>query len=156
MALSYDWSETEAWKNPFTLEKHHLYYDTIMASVEDDDSNWRKDEETGNIVCTQPILEAMTWWSMSLDLGRITQENAPEWLFRIKYARKVGWFKGKEGLLQEWETEGWTHRDITLDDLLNLVGLSTNVANLTRKEWLKRVQEYQVRRVMWEVENEQS
>ena len=134
MALSYDWSETEAWRNPFTLEKHHLYYDTIMASVEDDDSNWRKDEETGDIVCTPPILEAMTWWAMSVDLHGVTEKNVDEWLFRIRYARRVGWFVRRQGLIEEWTEEGWSTRPITRKDMESVVGLKVNVATISRSK----------------------
>jgi hypothetical protein len=153
MALHYYWGDTEAWKNPIILNDNHPKYQLIEEAVEADGSSWRKDEETGKIIHTRPLLETITWLGLLLDLRGITHENVSEWLFRIKYGRRVRWLAGRDGMVSEWTAEGWDVRHITREDLLTLVGLTTNVTNSTRDKWLKRVHEQLVEETEKEVDN---
>jgi hypothetical protein len=140
MALSYDWGNTEAWKNPITITDDHPLYQEVVDHLESSD-NWYRNEDTGEIQCVQPFLEAMTWWSMSLDLCGVTEKNIDEWLFRIKYARKVGWFNRDQGKFPYLTEDGWTTRPITRKDMESVVGLKCNVATTSRSKWLRRVQQ---------------
>jgi hypothetical protein len=152
MALEWDWADTEAWKNPVTLEKDHLLYEEIRKNVGNSDT-WYWKADTEKIQCVQPFLGAITWWSLSVDLNGVTEKNVDEWLFRIKYARKVGWFTREQGLIQEWTEEGWLTRPITRKDMESVVGLKCNVATTSRSKWLRRVQQQIVAQVDAEVNN---
>ena len=152
MALHWDWGDTEAWKNPITLEKDHPLYGEIEKDVGNSDT-WYWDADTEEIQCVQPFLAAMTWWAMSVDLHGVTEKNVDEWLFRIRYARRVGWFVRRQGLIEEWTEEGWSTRPITRKDMESVVGLKVNVATTSRSKWLKRVQQQIVREIESEVSN---
>lgn len=64
--------------------------------------------------------DAMIWATMGVGIGRITEENWPEFYARLK-------------------TSGYYGDQITPELVRRYVGLSTNVSNETRLQWLKRV-----------------
>ena len=68
----------------------------------------------------QPSLyNALIWASIGVDLGRITESNIDEWVFRVNKLE-----------LTNKPVERWM--------IEHFVGLKTNVANLTRKQWANK------------------
>lgn len=80
------------------------------------------------------LTEAVIWMTMVVDLGRITVTNAVEFATRVRiYERQFGPSvrkRDESGVMQPYE--------ITLADIERRVGLSTNVTDKTRPQWLKR------------------
>lgn len=81
---------------------------------------------------------------MFVDMGQITAENYEEF-----YARTAVQEKLSGAYLTETDAEG-NHkpRYITLKDVRDHIGLSTNVSFLKRAQWLKRVMDYQMRDIV--------
>lgn len=81
--------------------------------------------------------EALIWASIAVDLGEITEENASEWFARLKVLDHIG-----QGVLINW------HDDDVMQALWRWEGLSTNVSDMTRKQWLSKQGEVLERNVM--------
>jgi hypothetical protein len=82
------------------------------------------------------ITEIMIWYTIAIDLGEITDENAGEFFQRISIWERImgpAFFYTEDGDKKD--------RYMTLADVKRRVGLSTNVVNLTRSKWNKRIME---------------
>lgn len=77
-----------------------------------------------------PVTEALIWYTMAVDIGRLTEADLPEFWARMKVADAL-----RGPML--WDID--EYRPITLDELKAHVGLSTNVAKVPRASWVKRV-----------------
>lgn len=115
-----------------------------------------------------PVTEALTWRSMSLDIGLIEERNVPEWLFRTRYYSRLfgkplnrmievcghcGQDKrecGDDGTCKhEWKQEMESF-DFSPEDIRAHIGLYTNVRTLSRAGFLKKVQ----KQLVYEIERE--
>lgn len=81
----------------------------------------------------------LIWGAMAVDLGSVTAKNIEEWMFRMKYQEVVG---------LDYISLGDMDGDSLRAGLTRWIGLSTNVAPLTRKKWLAKVTGLMERRVM--------
>lgn len=84
---------------------------------------WRKDssgEET-----MRGITHTLIFATIAVDLGEITAKNVDEWLFRMQCIARV------------YNDEGWAN--ITREQLTDHIGLSTNVSNRTRKQFMGKM-----------------
>ena len=70
------------------------------------------------------------WWSLLLDLNSITEKNADEWLWRIKFATQLN---GPTYLNSDK-----TPYIPTLDEIKKRIGLKTNVSNKTRNQFIAK------------------
>jgi len=79
-----------------------------------------------------PTLNCLIWYTIPIGLTDITQENVPEWRFRLAmYERLFGTFRTMD--------EGKVDCPMELADVQDYVGLHTNAINLTRPKFLKQV-----------------
>jgi hypothetical protein len=88
--------------------------------------------------CMNPITDTLISYTMSFDLGSIKESNIEEWQFRIWVTEQL---QGSPIIVSRWndETGCWFNSSITVSDLRSHIGLSTNVANKTRNQWIKKV-----------------
>jgi hypothetical protein len=77
-----------------------------------------------------PMCEGLIWTTMAVDMGEITKVRLDEFVWRMNFLI----VHGRAVLEKDRDGTPWTE-----EDLLPFVGLSTNVASKTRKQWLKRV-----------------
>jgi hypothetical protein len=86
-----------------------------------------------------PVTNALIWGSMSVDLSGITEKNITEYYARISvWEGIVGAFVNTK----KSKDDPVTPRHITLEDLQKRIGMTTNVSNASRAEWLKRLNTY--------------
>jgi hypothetical protein len=85
----------------------------------------------GNNVRMSPTTNVMIWATMSVEMGRITEENVDEFAFRLDM-----WQAATSSLLHK--------RDLTREDVVNHIGLVTNVITLSRAQF-----EAKVKRALW-------
>jgi hypothetical protein len=81
----------------------------------------------------------LVWGAMAVDLGRITDSNVEEWVFRLFYQRDAGLDYISLGELKPSEVRAMVNR---------WIGLRTNVLTLTRKQWVKKCADLMERRTM--------
>ena len=75
------------------------------------------------------IRTALIWACMGLRLGRISEDNVDEWVFRIFHQKRLGLeFLHLDDAVTPQEVEGWVRR---------WIGMYTNVKTEPRKKWLK-------------------
>ena len=96
------------------------------------------DKPTSVKKCMNPITDLLISLTMSLDLGEIKEKNIEEWQFRIWVTEQL---QGSPILVSRWNAEQgiWEDSQITVSDLRNHIGLSTNVADKTRNQWITKV-----------------
>ena len=87
-----------------------------------------RDREFANAEPT--VTDAIIWSTMAVGLGKITEENVPEFLARLHFVEALNGPFLRNGDL--------TPYPITLDILLKFVGLTTNVSNETQLTFMKR------------------
>lgn len=81
-----------------------------------------------------PVTELLIWATMVVDLGQITAENANEFAARlIAYERACGVF------ICRMEDGKRIDRPITLKDVIDHIGLSTNVSNQSRSYFARKL-----------------
>ena len=79
------------------------------------------------------IRTALIWATMGLSLGRISEDNVDEWMFRIYHQKRLGLeFLYLDEEVKPQEVEGWVRR---------WIGMYTNVITKPRKKWLKDMSE---------------
>ena len=79
------------------------------------------------------MLDRLIWGTMVVDLGRITNANIEEWLFRMRFG---------DAVLGEYFVMRYPGEEpvkIGPEHLRKFVNLTTNVSDKTRKQWLKKV-----------------
>lgn len=112
--------------------------DWNLSKVQDQTVCWRvaekddvgRGEQKGESYMTG-LANAMIWATMAVDIGKITDENAAEFHRRLDVLFDAG-----HPLMQKYvEGEGFQPYRVTLDDVKSLVGLRTNVSNMTAKQW---------------------
>jgi hypothetical protein len=86
-----------------------------------------------------PMTEVFIWQTMSVGIGRITEENAPEFYARLKMWEAI---VGDLFQRRNTETGKWEYVGVSFDDVKKRIGLSTNVTTISRSEWLKSVSKY--------------
>ena len=84
---------------------------------------WRKDSSGDEVM--RGITHTLIFSTMAVDLGEISAKNVEEWLVRLQCIGRV------------YSDEGWS--SITRQDLTDHIGLSTNVSNKTRKQFLSKM-----------------
>jgi hypothetical protein len=105
-------------------------------------SKWYHPEEDGEKDLTvkqrlNPITDALIWRSLLVGLNKITEKNLDEWMYRI-YCNEIV-FQDPFKAYDFHETEGWVERPFCKQDLIDHIGLSTNVSNTTRKQFWKKL-----------------
>lgn len=90
----------------------------------------KKDKDGEPLFSLSPVTEAIIWATMSVDIGKITEENAAEFHARESFYETL---YGKP-LYKDGEAVG-----ISYEDVKRHVGLVVNVATLTRAKWLTKV-----------------
>lgn len=79
------------------------------------------------------VTDFLIWASLEVDLGDVTEKNVDEWCFRLGLLR-----------LTTENFEGDVRRDIgdfklNRNDIVNHIGMRTNVTTKTRANWLARI-----------------
>lgn len=88
-----------------------------------------------------PVTNALIWATIGLGIGKFTADNIAEVAFRMKVTDGL---YGKP--VQERQEDGsWKARSITLQELVDHIGLSTNVSFEKRVTWITRLGNNQVR-----------
>lgn len=86
------------------------------------------------------VTNALIWTTMGLDMGEITEKNAAEF-----YARMILHDRMTDSTFL---TEGnGKPRPITFAEVRAHIGLSTNVTTKTRRQFLARIGEYELREI---------
>jgi hypothetical protein len=78
-----------------------------------------------------PVTDTLIWKTMSIDLGEITEANLDEWWFRVRLLQLLDGGPELHGGIGSFY--------LTRQDIDDHIGLSTNVSDKSRAEWLKRV-----------------
>lgn len=139
---------------------------------------WRKHKEEGAV--DPRYAESLVYACMALDMQGITEKNIDEFWFRLLFLRNIDRpFWTREGSvklskLKEWmDTKPQSYADIsklvkafnrkfittrllkdwhiTYEELRDYIGLSTNVAQRTRKQWINKMMRFIEQEVMKEV-----
>jgi hypothetical protein len=92
-------------------------------------------------------LHVLIWNSLAIDIGRITEKNVDEvWYRTDMWQRLIGaqfnkWVPvGFGGTNEDGSEAGsWQPFLLTREDIVNAVGLHTNVSNSTRHQFIKKV-----------------
>jgi hypothetical protein len=89
-------------------------------------------DENGQIVMMNPVTNALIWATISVKLGKITEENAAEFYSRLTFTQRVNGgaflYDYKDGERSEY----W----ITPQDVRDHIGLTCNVSDETRAKFL--------------------
>lgn len=78
-------------------------------------------------------LDTLIWSTIAVDLGAITKANVKEWQFRLRFLEQCGM--------------ALTVKPMPMHIVHRWIGLSVNVCDKTRKQWLKKVMGNLERRV---------
>ena len=78
-----------------------------------------------------PVTNALIWKTMAVDLGEITEENIDEWVWRVQFLQALDGAEFGDGESGE--------AFIVRKDLEDHIGLSTNVSNRTRQQFLSKL-----------------
>ena len=142
--MSLDWSieKVEDWDSNCYIKI--LPGDNVYSHIDVKNSqSWffekdEMDQKTSVKKCMNPITDLLISLTMSLDLGEIKEKNIEEWQFRIWITEQL---QGSPILVSRWNAEQgiWEDSQITVSDLRNHIGLSTNVADKTRNQWITKV-----------------
>ena len=137
MPLTFNFSKCSI-EQYIVLSPEHEMYNDIKKTIESNQT-WFKDDESGEIICLDPNIYYFIHLGGTLNLGCITASNIEEWMYRITFSNRVGYFN-----IQwcEWTETGWEYRPVTMKDLESLIGLRTNWGDKTRKAWQRRVVKY--------------
>lgn len=76
------------------------------------------------------ISESIIWATMMVDLGEITEDNIDEWAYRLALLQAV-WGANMSASGNPFY--------LTKEHIERRVGLSVNVGNMTRNQWLKKL-----------------
>lgn len=80
------------------------------------------------------VTDGLIWATMGVGLGEITEKNINEWLVRLTFSDKLfGTMLGLAG-----EKGERVERPFTRWELVQHIGLRTNVVNEPRAKWMKR------------------
>lgn len=114
-------------------DKPNPYYRAGQSKPEDE-FEYRKGDKL-----MSPVTNALIWGTMFVDMGTITADNADEFFARTALQEKLS-----GAYLTETSDDGKVHkpRPITYKDVVDHIGLRTNVSTLTRAKWMKRVVDY--------------
>jgi hypothetical protein len=77
------------------------------------------------------ITDAIVWASLVYDLGRVTEKNVDEWLFRQEFARRVDDFYPFY--------RGAQRSTLTRADIERRIGLETNVTTTSRAAFQRKL-----------------
>lgn len=108
-----------------------------------EDGSPKRDDDGDALVRINVVTEALIHVTMSLDLGRITEENLDEWLWRLAYREAIG--HGEFLVMPTGKKGAFKERNFTREEVEAHIGLSTNVSTLSRKEWLAKVTKWMSR-----------
>lgn len=86
-----------------------------------------------------PLTEAIIWTTMFVKLGTITEKNLDEWAFRLKILDQIGTRSISEKVADEDGKERWEERVPTMAEIERHIGLSVNVADMTRTQFLNDI-----------------
>ena len=95
--------------------------------------------EEGEVV---PLLEAMIFITMTVDLPGVNDKNIYEWIWRMEFLHKLGRdvvnrsIKRKKGVFTREELERYS-------------GFTTNVATLPRTKWVNKIMKGIKSDAMW-------
>jgi hypothetical protein len=86
-----------------------------------------------------PVTNALIWSTISVDLPGITRENVGEFFARLRTIEQIsGAFliraEGPDGKRPEGEAAF-----ITVDEVIDHIGLTANVTPKSRSAWLKKI-----------------
>jgi hypothetical protein len=83
----------------------------------------------------RPVSEAIIFRTMAVDMGEITEENAEEFYKRCKVFSAIH----GEPLVKTDKEGNIVSFDITLEDVRNHIGLTTNVVELDWFDWFRKL-----------------
>ena len=93
--------------------------------------HWNTEKCTDPSALDSQVLEGLIWTCLS----GITRKNLQEWVFRLAYLRQIGRATFKNPDLE------------TAEGLEPYVGLSANVAPMTRAQWIRKTSKWIEREV---------
>lgn len=96
----------------------------LKAPADDPSRDIKKGDQIWN-----PVTTSLVWATIAVDLGEITEKNAAEFYARLAFVEK------HDG---PFLTRGGEPRPITPQDVRAHIGLTANVSNKTRSQWMKR------------------
>lgn len=104
-----------------------------------------------------PVTEALIWATMSISIGQITEANAVEFLARWYWVEQLsGRGRPTAGRWVSTRIPGepsgsWQQEIITIKDVLDHVGLYTNVSKEPIAAWRRRIGEMYFTEIMSEL-----
>ena len=89
-----------------------------------------KNEDGTDKVRMNPVTEALIWGTMTIGIGRFTEDNIAEVVARFRIVERL------HGAMV---TKGGEPYHITDEEFVAHIGLACNVANETRAQWSRRM-----------------
>lgn len=129
---------------------------TIVADADAPNQFWREgqpeekrfDYRKGDRIMS-PVTNALIWATIGIGIGKFTKENIAEVAFRMKVTDGL---YGKP--VQERQEDGsWKARSFTLQELVDHIGLSTNVSYEKQVSWIARLSKHQQRDLQYAINN---
>jgi len=93
---------------------------------------WKKDDDGQEYM--NPCTESLIWMTMAIGIGKITEENAAD-----VYARISMWEDLFDTMMSKFENGKRIAVPITAQDVVDHIGLRTNVGKETEASFRKRV-----------------
>lgn len=93
------------------------------------------------------VTEALIWASMSVDLGSITEQNIPEWIWRLAFLQEIS--KADFLLEKTAEDKPPKSRNFTVEEVKRHIGLTTNVITESRAKFVRRWTDHIRREADW-------
>jgi hypothetical protein len=109
---------------------------------------WKKN---GKPYAMNPLTEKLIFATMSVGMGSINEQNASEFLARLIWVDRVSGTPRTEVTYWDKKKKKWAHRKMVLKDILDHVGLFTNVSDEPLKSWMKRLGELYYKEIHREV-----
>lgn len=106
--------------------------DWDLTNIKDNETVcWIPDptDDMPDAVSMNPVTEALIWATLAVDIGRLTEENLDEFAYRLHF-----W----ERMFSPYLIENGKGREMTYKEIKAHVGLSTNVMNISRAQWMKK------------------
>lgn len=108
----------------------------IILATHDRPGSYKKGDKLHH-----PVMTHMVWRLMAIGMTAITEKTYEEVYWRSAFYDKLH-PEQRFQAPQPAPFDGYEPRSFSLQDVKDLIGLSTNVSGETRKAWLKRTMDY--------------
>ena len=149
MSLDYSWGKIENWEDvvwlPIPHGEKHWDQKTLEANYRNRSGSYLREDEDDDtsrfVKYFNPVTNILIWATLDVQIGEITEKNYKEFWMRMVMADAV---EGS-GRYNEYikEKEDWVPRSITIDEVYQHIGLSTNVfPKMSTTKWYNNKLKY--------------